>query len=64
MWPLTADLSDEEDETVVFELLASNYALGADTSASGTILDDDTPTVVTFEADPVSALEDNAERLV
>jgi hypothetical protein len=59
-----ADTTRENNETVALTLVAnSNYALGTNVTATGTILDDDTP-VVTLAVSPASVLEDGSINLI
>jgi Ca2+-binding RTX toxin-like protein len=59
----SADLTVEPDETVVLTVTAgSGYSVGAPSSASGTITNDDTD--VTVAVSPLSTAEDGATNLV
>jgi hypothetical protein len=58
------DTTRENNETVALTLVAnSNYALGTNSTATGTILDDDTP-VVTLAVSPASVVEDGSINLI
>ena len=59
----TADATVEPDETVTFSIAAgTGYTIGAPSSATGTILNDDVPSV-TITVSPAAVAEDGAANL-
>ena len=60
-----ADTTIESDETVILTLVSgTGYTLGGSTTATGTILNDETTPVVSILVSPSSVLEDGSQNLV
>lgn len=59
----TADTALETDESVILTILDGDYTLGPSYTATGTILDDDTP-VVSLSVSPAGVAEDGTTNLI
>lgn len=61
----TADALVEPDETVVLQVLAgAGYAVGANASATGTIINDDSVSLISIAVAPEMVQEDGSENLI